>query len=129
MGQQWKSRPHSKGGPRANTSADKEIGLRIRAIRTDREMSQNELAERLGVSFQQVQKYEKGVNRVTLSRSILIARVLKTTPHELCGWDGSIGEANFNEDAYRLSKKMLRLPQRTILAMIRLSDSIKTDKE
>ena len=43
---------------------DIELGKRIRLRRVEQKISQAELGDKLGVSFQQVQKYEKGVNRV-----------------------------------------------------------------
>lgn len=55
---------------------DVEIGRRIRARRVSRQMSQMELAGRLGLTFQQVQKYEKGTNRVAAGRLKRIARIL-----------------------------------------------------
>ena len=42
---------------------DIELGKRIRLRRVEQKISQAELGDKLGVSFQQVQKYEKGVNR------------------------------------------------------------------
>jgi len=53
-----------------------EVGRRIRARRLARRMSQMELAGRLGVTFQQVQKYEKGTNRITAGRLKRIANIL-----------------------------------------------------
>ena len=55
---------------------DREIGQLIRAQRLVRRMSQTELANALGVTFQQVQKYEKGVNRVGAGRLAKIADTL-----------------------------------------------------
>jgi len=55
---------------------DIHVGGRIRALRNLKEMSQNELGEALGVSFQQVQKYEKGMNRVGAGRLLQIAATL-----------------------------------------------------
>jgi transcriptional regulator with XRE-family HTH domain len=52
------------------------VGQRIRIERLSRRMSQTELADRIGVSFQQVQKYEKGLNRVGAGRLTRIADVL-----------------------------------------------------
>jgi transcriptional regulator with XRE-family HTH domain len=60
---------------RLPTSADIQIGKSIRAHRLIRGMSQSDLAGRLGVSFQQVQKYEKGMNRVGAGRLPQIARI------------------------------------------------------
>src|SRR4051795_8296778 len=60
-----------RGDPR-----DAEIGKRIRARRLERGLSQTELGQRLGVTFQQIQKYEKGANRVGAGRLQRIAEVL-----------------------------------------------------
>jgi transcriptional regulator with XRE-family HTH domain len=55
---------------------DIEVGHRIRIERLARGLSQTALANQLGVTFQQVQKYEKGVNRVGAGRLTKIAQVL-----------------------------------------------------
>jgi len=55
---------------------DVEVGRRIRARRMARQMSQMDLAGRIGVTFQQVQKYEKGTNRVAAGRLKRIAKIL-----------------------------------------------------
>lgn len=55
---------------------DKHIGHRVRARRIMLGMSQEKLAEALGLTFQQVQKYEKGVNRIGASRLLHIAGIL-----------------------------------------------------
>ena len=55
---------------------DVEVGHRIRIERLARGLSQTALANQLGVTFQQVQKYEKGVNRVGAGRLTKIAEVL-----------------------------------------------------
>ncbi len=53
---------------RAANAIDKKLGQRVRTRRLEIGMSQERLAELLGVTFQQVQKYEKGVNRIAASR-------------------------------------------------------------
>ena len=60
---------------RSPTAADTEVGESIRAHRLIAGMSQTDLANKLGVSFQQVQKYEKGVNRVGAGRLPQIAEI------------------------------------------------------
>ena len=57
-----------KGGGRGTTPVDAHIGQKIRARRILLGMSQTELADAAGITFQQIQKYEKGVNRVGASR-------------------------------------------------------------
>jgi transcriptional regulator with XRE-family HTH domain len=54
----------------------KEIGTEIKRIRKDLGMSQMKLAEKVGVSFQQIQKYEKGVNKISMEMIQHIARAL-----------------------------------------------------
>jgi transcriptional regulator with XRE-family HTH domain len=63
-------------GARRIEPHDVEVGRRIRVRRLERQMSQTELADQLGVTFQQVQKYEKGVNRVGAARLQRIADAL-----------------------------------------------------
>ncbi|NWG54186.1 MAG: helix-turn-helix transcriptional regulator [Hydrogenophilaceae bacterium] len=61
---------------RTANAVDKRIGQKVRARRLEMNMSQERLAELLGVTFQQVQKYEKGVNRIAASRLFSIAGAL-----------------------------------------------------
>jgi transcriptional regulator with XRE-family HTH domain len=56
---------------------DKHVGNRIRIRRKMLNLSQEKLAERLGITFQQVQKYEKGTNRVGAGRLYQLARILQ----------------------------------------------------
>ena len=56
---------------------DKRIGTVVRARRLEIGMSQERLAELLRITFQQVQKYEKGINRIAASRLFDIARALE----------------------------------------------------
>jgi transcriptional regulator with XRE-family HTH domain len=57
-------------------SHDEEVGRRVRAQRLARRMSQTDLGEKIGVTFQQVQKYERGVNRIGASRLQRVADAL-----------------------------------------------------
>ncbi|WP_395670378.1 helix-turn-helix domain-containing protein [Phenylobacterium sp.] len=56
---------------------DRHVGLRIRMRRKELGMSQDKLAEALGITFQQVQKYERGSNRVSASKLWETARALR----------------------------------------------------
>lgn len=55
---------------------DRLVGRRVRMMRVSRRLSQTELGSKLGITFQQVQKYERGTNRVSASRLSDIARIL-----------------------------------------------------
>ena len=72
--------------------ADVEIGQRIRRMRASRRMSQDQLAERLGISCQQVQKYESGGNRISASRLVEVARELNVAVGDLLV-DPDVGES------------------------------------
>jgi transcriptional regulator with XRE-family HTH domain len=69
-----KAKTTTKG--RSASGTDQFAGARIRQARVMAQMSQTELGAKLGVSFQQVQKYEKGVNRISGSRLVQIAEIL-----------------------------------------------------
>ena len=62
--------------PKLTTDGDRSIGSRIAAYRTAQGLSQTALGQALGVTFQQVQKYEKGRNRVGAARLQAIADFL-----------------------------------------------------
>jgi len=64
-----------KGSRRPNP-IDVHVGSRVRFRRMLLGMSQEKLGERLGLTFQQVQKYEKGINRIGASRLFHLAQVL-----------------------------------------------------
>ncbi len=55
---------------------DAAVGRNVRIRRMAKGLSQSQLADRLGVTFQQVQKYEKGTNRIGSSRLVRIAEIL-----------------------------------------------------
>lgn len=59
---------------------DVAVGARIRALRVARGMSQQKLAAAIGYTFQQLQKYETGRNRVAASVMVRIARALGCSP-------------------------------------------------
>jgi transcriptional regulator with XRE-family HTH domain len=70
-------------------AVDVQVGSRIRLLRQGAQMSQAMLAEHLGVTSQQVQKYEKGENRLGAGRLTKIAAVLDVPVSELLGDEGT----------------------------------------
>ena len=64
---------------------DVEVGSRIKEFRKIRGVTQTDLATALGVTFQQVQKYEKGTNRISVGSLVAICRVLNIEPMDLLG--------------------------------------------
>ena len=59
---------------------DVHVGKRIKQIRTLRRLSQTDVARKLNLSFQQIQKYEVGSNRVAASRLFELAQILDVPP-------------------------------------------------
>ena len=58
---------------------DVHVGLQVRLRRKELKISQEKLAETLGLTFQQVQKYERGANRISASKLYEIARTLRVS--------------------------------------------------
>jgi transcriptional regulator with XRE-family HTH domain len=119
-----------KSGP-----LDAMVGAKIRMFRINRGMSQTALAEQVGVSFQQVQKYEKGANRVGASRLSQIASVLGIAVGELFeSSQEKTAAANSpvhllaEPGALRVLKAYLRTNSRVRLAIARLVESIADQK-
>jgi transcriptional regulator with XRE-family HTH domain len=71
------NQPPGSGKKRRAGAEDIEIGRKIRALRLQRGLSQSDLARGIGLTFQQVQKYEKGTNRVSAGRLHNIADLLE----------------------------------------------------
>ena len=69
-------------------AVDQQIGARLRARRIMLGMSQTVLGEAIGLTFQQIQKYERGANRIGGSRMQQLASALKCSPSYFFGGDG-----------------------------------------
>ncbi len=78
MQQQERVRQRTGGRPRIETPSpiDVHVGSRVRLRRTLLGMSQEKLGQAIGLTFQQVQKYERGANRIGASRLYDLSRVL-----------------------------------------------------
>jgi transcriptional regulator with XRE-family HTH domain len=75
----------TKVNTRKVQESDIALGERIRARRNQIVMSQEDLGKALGVSFQQIQKYEKGTNRISSGRLIQIVNALQCSVTDLIG--------------------------------------------
>lgn len=59
---------------------DSHVGRRLKQVRTLRRLSQTDVARKLDLSFQQIQKYEIGANRIAASRLFELSRILDVEP-------------------------------------------------
>lgn len=107
-----------KSGP-----LDVMVGARISLLRANRGMSQAMLAERIGVTFQQVRKYERGASRVGASRLAQIAAVLGVSVGELFESPGA-GSPGLNSPVRLLAEpgalRVLKAYARTTSPRVRL---------
>ena len=81
------------------------LGSRIKLRRRELGLSQEQLAKQVGVTFQQVQKYERGTNRVSFSRLIDIAQALD------CGASDIIGELDRAKSPTQVACHVARLSE------------------
>ena len=79
------TRPGPSPADAPREPVDISVGLRIRFTRKARGLSQQALATAVGVTFQQIQKYERGANRVSASMLVKIAGALDVPVAELFG--------------------------------------------
>lgn len=69
-------------------SIEKQIGLKLKLRRSSMGITQDQLGRKIGVTFQQIQKYEKGTNKISISNLYKIADILKTDINYFLGEDG-----------------------------------------
>jgi len=105
---------------------DRQVGELIRDRRKELGLSQTALAEALGVTFQQVQKYENGSNRISASRLVAISEALSLPVAVLLGeappeWPRAGAQAAGDEEATRLLNAFRRVSpaeQRALLQLV-----------
>ncbi len=106
---------------------DIHVGKRLRLKRTILGMSQEELAKNLGITFQQVQKYEKGVNRIGSSRLFDIAQVLGVP---VSFFFDEYGDSNpiygFAEEAEKFEHEKGEVSNREIMSLVKAYCQIKS---
>mgnify|MGYP000218136169 CR=1 FL=1 len=84
--------------PRNANHIDAHIGRYLRKSRKRANLTQTELADALGITFQQIQKYERGANRVSASRLWDICKVLNKMPNDFFQIDNN-GENDNGPDS------------------------------
>lgn len=85
------------------TEIDKIVGNKIKEIRKSKKISQSKLGEIIGITFQQVQKYENGTNRISISRLYDIAQALNIQIEKLISQD-AINESNAEQSNEKADK-------------------------
>jgi transcriptional regulator with XRE-family HTH domain len=120
--------------PRSSGRPEIDMGKKIRLRRVEQRLSQSDLGEKLGVSFQQVQKYEKGVNRVGATRLQQIATALDVSVTFFYDGDGKTKEVEsllFLDSAFslRLLRAYSKIQDQAIQRhMVSLMEAVAEDK-
>ena len=85
---------------------DRQVGASVRSARIEAGLSQSRLAAHLGITFQQLQKYEKGRNRIAVGTLLLIAEALSTPVYRFfeaigatAALDRGVSESQVQENA------------------------------
>ncbi len=120
---------HDEGAAEAKRLAqevDRLVGQRIRERRLARGITQQGLAKALGISYQQVQKYENGTNRISAGRLFVLARLLGADVADFFPAKGETTEANrvnslieFSEDAVAAAKDFMALDSQRVRQALR----------
>lgn len=125
-----KVEPTKKKG-RAN-SVDENVGMQLRQRRSLLGLSQEKLAEQVGITFQQIQKYENGANRISASRLYEFSRVLDIPVTFFfensndAGIRGVVGFAENDQAAFEGPEDVMK--RKETLELIRVYYSIENPK-
>jgi transcriptional regulator with XRE-family HTH domain len=103
---------------KSNNPIDSLVGARIRLLRKRRKMSQEQLGKAIGVTFQQIQKYENGKNRVGASRLHRVAIALDVPITELFDGSGEPGSKLKATKSLAFDSQALRIAE----AFVKISD-------
>ena len=125
--------PRTKTEDEGPNPVDIYVGSKVKARRLILGLSQEELANAIGLTFQQVQKYERGTNRISVSRLVDICKVLKTSVDYF--FDGSfalnrVGGRNLAMKGFSDSKQEALegdpMTKRDVLELVRSYSKIKS---
>ena len=116
----------------ATTSVDEYVGLKLKIKRSAMGITQNELGDMIGITFQQIQKYEKGANRIGAGRLYEFATILNVPiSYFFDGYKGkNIQEAlNDNKIVYEADKSYeSNVPDKEVITLIKFYSRIKDKK-
>jgi transcriptional regulator with XRE-family HTH domain len=106
---------------------DVHVGKRLRLRRSILGLSQEELAKTLGITFQQVQKYEKGINRVSSSRLFDVANALGVDVKFFFDeYDNENGMLGLAEEKAEFEHEKNEVTNREIMSLVKAYSSIKS---
>ena len=89
---------------------NKALGFRLMTIRQSHKMSQEQLGARIGVRYQQIQKYEAGQARMPPERIAACARVLGVSIEYFFGTDSDVKQPQYNKAVLTVAAEIMALP-------------------
>lgn len=109
------------------TGEDEKIGKRIRLFRTLRNLAQADLAKVIGVTIQQVQKYESGHNRFTCAKLLKLCDFYKVSPLQfLTDTDVNLKDIVIDRNQSELIRTISEITDKSLVkALMRIVESIK----
>lgn len=115
----------------APDARDQVIGLRVKAYREIAGLSQTDLGHKIGVTFQQVQKYENGKNKVGVSRLIDICKVLKVSLMDFLMGLGDAENAHIIAVSDVKQDKLIQNPDRNkeVKQLLKIYNSVETAED
>lgn len=108
---------------------NKEIGKNLKSIRRAVKVSQEELGKSVNVSFQQIQKYENGNNRVSAATLKIFAEKLDVNIQSFFIEDVRATMRPFEERLLRINDSLSRKAQKTLLTVARALESLGEETE
>lgn len=110
---------------------DRNVGAVVRRVRMALGMSQELLGDKLGITFQQVQKYEHGANAVPSTRIPSVCKILGISPNELFGWTkgGKEDSAEWSVAAVKLAMEFDQLSPELRGSVTNLVRSLRNHQE
>lgn len=122
--------PASTPAKKTPQAVDVAVGARVRLLRVTRGMSQTALGEHLGITFQQIQKYEKGTNRIGSSRLAQIAKVLDvpvSTLFETVAQGTGEAPVQFSAMEVRFILALRRLPSGVAAPILNMIEALQNE--
>ena len=116
----------------ATTSVDEYVGLKLKIKRSALGITQNELGDMVGITFQQIQKYEKGANRIGAGRLYELATILNVPiSYFFDGYEGKNIQTTLNDNrlTYETEKNYdSNIPDKEMITLIKFFSRIRDKK-
>jgi transcriptional regulator with XRE-family HTH domain len=114
-------------GSRSVTEIDRVVAANVRRLRTEQKMTLSELGLQLGISHQQLQKYETGANRFSAGMLFETAKTLGVTPNEL--FEGNVGNKLKKQPVPREVERAIMDARKAIAKAINYIEEVEYEAE